>query len=175
MRDDIASRGGSALTDGLGPNVQVQACRPEDRAMLATPAGAELVAKAAAALDAYRCIAPLCKPLGCSDCNCAVPADVYAVLMRAERAADFAWTAEDQAAIDAEDAAARQTDPMDLERRQALLTLAEENYRLRKALESVQHEATSLRVWAGSAWVYHPPQVARIARTCAAALGHNVI
>ena len=26
--------------------------------------------------DAYRCIAPACKPLGCSDCNCAVPADV---------------------------------------------------------------------------------------------------
>ena len=30
--------------------------------------------------DAYRCIAPACKPLGCSDCNCAVPADVYAAL-----------------------------------------------------------------------------------------------
>ena len=48
--------------------------------------------------------------------------------------------------------------------------LSDENDRLRKALESVQHEATSLRVWAGSAWVYHPPQVARIARACAAAL-----
>lgn len=33
--------------------------------------------------DAYRCIAPACKPLGCSDCNCAVPADVYAALGRA--------------------------------------------------------------------------------------------
>ena len=32
--------------------VQVQACRPEDRAVLATPAGAEMVAKAAAALEA---------------------------------------------------------------------------------------------------------------------------
>jgi len=32
---------------------------------------------------AYRCIAPACKPLGCSDCNCAVPADVYAALGRA--------------------------------------------------------------------------------------------
>ncbi len=31
----------------------------------------------------YRCIAPACKPLGCSDCNCAVPADVYAALGRA--------------------------------------------------------------------------------------------
>jgi hypothetical protein len=43
--------GKSALSDGLGPTAQVQACRPEDRAMLATPAGAELVACAAAALD----------------------------------------------------------------------------------------------------------------------------
>lgn len=34
-------------------------------------------------LDAYRCIAPACKPLWCSDCNCAVPADVYAALGRA--------------------------------------------------------------------------------------------
>lgn len=33
--------------------------------------------------DAYRCIAPACKPLGCSDCNCAVPTDVYAALGRA--------------------------------------------------------------------------------------------
>lgn len=31
----------------------------------------------------HRCIAPACKPLGCSDCNCAVPADVYAALGRA--------------------------------------------------------------------------------------------
>ena len=31
--------------------------------------------------DAYRCIAPACKPLGCSMCNCAVPADVYAALV----------------------------------------------------------------------------------------------
>ena len=46
--------------------------------------------------EAMRCIAPLCKPLGCTLCNCAVPADVYAVLMRAERAAEFSWTAEDQ-------------------------------------------------------------------------------
>lgn len=83
------------------------------------------------------------------------------------------WTHEDQAVIDAEDAA-RKTDPMDLERRQALMTLADENDRLRKALESVQHELTSLRVWGGSEWVYHPPQAARIARTCAAALGPNV-
>lgn len=52
--------------------------------------------------EAMRCIAPLCKPLGCVLCNCAVPADVYAVLMRAERAADFAWTVEDQAAVDAD-------------------------------------------------------------------------
>ena len=33
--------------------------------------------------EAYRCISPVCKPLGCSDCNCAVPADVYAALGRA--------------------------------------------------------------------------------------------
>lgn len=33
--------------------------------------------------QAYRCIAPACKPLGCSGCNCAVPADVYAALGRA--------------------------------------------------------------------------------------------
>mgnify|MGYP000317171333 CR=1 FL=1 len=32
---------------------------------------------------AYRCIAPACTPLGCCDCNCAVPADVYAALGRA--------------------------------------------------------------------------------------------
>ncbi len=31
--------------------LRVQACRPEDRAMLETPAGAELVTAAAAALD----------------------------------------------------------------------------------------------------------------------------
>lgn len=30
--------------------------------------------------DAYRCISPVCVPLGCSGCNCAVPADVYAAL-----------------------------------------------------------------------------------------------
>lgn len=89
-------------TEGLGPRAQVQACRPEDRALLATPEGAELLAKAVAALDAYRCIAPLCKPLGCVNCNCAVPADVYTVLMSAERDADFSWTAEDQAAVDAD-------------------------------------------------------------------------
>lgn len=36
--------------------------------------------------DAYRCIAPLCEPLFCIGCNCAVPADVYAVLIKdAER------------------------------------------------------------------------------------------
>jgi hypothetical protein len=33
--------------------------------------------------EAYRCISPVCKPLGCSDCNCAVPADVYAAIGRA--------------------------------------------------------------------------------------------
>lgn len=33
--------------------------------------------------QAYRCIAPLCEPLGCSMCNCALPADVYAAVFRA--------------------------------------------------------------------------------------------
>ena len=54
--------------------------------------------------DAYRCIAPACKPLGCSMCNCAVPADVYAALGRAfgdaererwERALKQTWQAID--------------------------------------------------------------------------------
>ena len=37
-------------SEGLGPNARVQACRPEDRALLATAAGAELVACATAAM-----------------------------------------------------------------------------------------------------------------------------
>ena len=54
--------------------------------------------------DAYRCIAPACKPLGCSMCNCAVPADVYAALglafgdaerERWERALKQTWQAID--------------------------------------------------------------------------------
>jgi len=54
--------------------------------------------------DAYRCIAPACKPLGCSDCNCAVRADVYAALGRSfgdaererwERALKQTWQAID--------------------------------------------------------------------------------
>ena len=32
------------------------------------------------AYTAYRCIAPACKALSCSLCNCAVPVDVYAAL-----------------------------------------------------------------------------------------------
>lgn len=28
----------------------------------------------------YRCIKPACDPLDCSDCNCAVPEDVYAAI-----------------------------------------------------------------------------------------------
>lgn len=39
------------------PTVGVQACRPEDRAMLATPAGAELLAKVALALTVPRAVA----------------------------------------------------------------------------------------------------------------------
>lgn len=66
---------------------------------------------------AYRCIAPLCKPLGCCDCNCAVPADVYAVLMRAERS-------------DLGEAAAR-----DQMQRANLAGLANENDELRKDAE----------------------------------------
>ena len=33
--------------------------------------------------SAYRCIAPICADLGCADCNCAIPAYVYAALGRA--------------------------------------------------------------------------------------------
>ena len=44
--------------------------------------------------DAYRCIAPACKPLGCSGCNCAVPADVYAALGRAFSEAENAKVAD---------------------------------------------------------------------------------
>ena len=52
--------------------------------------------------DAYRCIAPACKPLGCSMCNCAVPADVYAELLtplhgEIERLRDVAREAADAA------------------------------------------------------------------------------
>jgi hypothetical protein len=112
--------------------VGVQACRTEDRAMLATPAGAELVAKAAAALGAYRCIAPLCAPLGCSACNCAVPADVYAVLMRAERA-------------DLGEAAAR-----DQMQRANLAALAGENDKLRAALTELLACHTEVAGWAAS-------------------------
>ena len=56
----------------------------------------------------------------------------------------------------------------------AHLALQVENVRLRKALEDVRHELTSLRVWDGSKWEYHLSQVTRIARVCADALTPNV-
>ena len=61
--------------EGLGPNVDSEMTVMDNE----DPADPRVHERQ----DAYRCIAPACKPLGCSDCNCAVPADVYAALGRA--------------------------------------------------------------------------------------------
>lgn len=111
--------------------------------------------------DAYRCIAPACKPLGCSMCNCAVPADVYAALLtplhgEIERLRDVAREAADAATkhqaevlrLRAENAALKR----DLEYARGGLTkgrtrMREDNERLREALRKlVEVEDMRLRL-----------------------------
>lgn len=105
----------------LGEQESEDECRDSRRASM--PA-----ARPRDAGDARRCRT---RGEGRSDCNCAVPADVYAVLMRAERS-------------DLGEAAAR-----DQLQRANLAALADENGKLRAALTELLACNTEAAAWNG--------------------------